>query len=192
MGTRRSLRLSLPPLWLIGVCLFLPTVRACEKMETPAQFLLDDKGFFLALLTPYLVAGAIAVLGIVALARGEVSRRISMATAGLVLTAGASTVTLALVGLDGRHLVELFWSVWSGVAFVGGVIVMLRARRLEPWTRLARLYAAYTIFTLPLAALLCRIAFDDGLRKIGFGAPLFVGAVAALALIHARTLSSRA
>ena len=69
---------------------------------------------------------------------------------------------------------------------------MVRARKLEPWLRLQRLHAAYTIFTLPLAVLLARIGCEDGLRKLGFGAPLFLAAVAALAIVQARALSSRA
>jgi hypothetical protein len=69
---------------------------------------------------------------------------------------------------------------------------MWHAQRLEPFARLGRFHAAYTIFTLPVAALLCRIAIGDGLHKVGIGAPLFVAAVAALAFVHARALSSRA
>ncbi|HEY2746112.1 MAG TPA: hypothetical protein VGL86_15860 [Polyangia bacterium] len=190
---RRSIRFSVPPLWLIGVCLFLPTVRACEKLESPAQFLVGDKGWFVALLAPYVVAQLVAILAIVALARGFVSRRINIATTLLVLAAGASPVALTLVCFDGTpRLIELIWSGLAGVAFLAGAAVMLRARKLEPWARLQRMHAAYTIFTLPLAALLARIAVEDGLHKIGFGAPLFLAAVAALAIVHARALSCRA
>ena len=70
-NARRSLRLSIPPLWLIGVCLFLPTVRACSKMESPASLLVGDKGAFVALLAPYLVAQLLVILTIVALGRGS-------------------------------------------------------------------------------------------------------------------------
>ena len=186
---RRTLRLSVPPLWLIGLCLFLPTVRACERMESPAEFLAGDKGWFIALLMPYVVAQGLAILAIVALARGRIGRGVSAATAALVLAAGASSVALAMVGLDGHRLDEELWSGGAGAAFVAGAIVMLRARRLEPWARLARLHAAFTIFTLPLATLLVRIAIGDGLHKIGIGAPLFVAAVAALVVVHARALA---
>ncbi len=190
---RRSIRFSVPPLWLIGVCLFLPTVRACSKLESPAQLLVDDKPWFTALLAPYLVAQLIAILAVVALARGLVSRRITIATALATLAAGSSAVMLTIIGFDEHpHLEDQIFSVLAGIAFVAGVAVMLRARRLEPWTRLSRLHTAYTIFTLPLAALLARIAIEDGLHKMGFGAPLFLGAVAALAIVQARALSSRA
>lgn len=192
-NARCSLRLSVPPLWLIGVCLFLPTVRACSKMESPATLMRGDHGFFVALLSPYLVAQLLGILAIVALARGRVGRGLGVSSAILTLLAAASTVTLAVVGLGERspHFTERLWSCAAGIAFLGGVLVMWRARRTEPFERLARLHAAYTIFTLPLAALLCRIAFEDGLHKIGYGAPLFLAAEAALAVLAFRTLSSR-
>ena len=187
------LRFSAPPLWLIGVCLFLPTVRACSKMESPASLLGGDGGFFVALLSPWLVAQLLGILAIVALARGRVGRGITVGSAILTLSAAASSVVLAAVScFDRAKLSEQLWSCAAGVAFVAGVVVMWRARRLEPFARLSRFVAAYTLFTLPVAALLCRIAVEDGLHKIGIGAPLFVGAVAALAFLHARALSSRA
>jgi hypothetical protein len=190
---RRSIRFSVPPLWLIGVCLLLPTVRACEKLESPAQLITTEKAWFAALLAPYIVAQLIAILAVVALARGFVSRRITIATALLALAAGASAVVLAIVGFEAHaHVQEQIWSGLAGLTFLAGVAVMVRARKLEPWARLSRLHAAYTIFTLPLAALLARIACEDGIHKMGFGAPLFVAAVAALAIVHARALSSRA
>ena len=185
-NARRSLRLSVPPLWLIGVCLFLPTVRACSKMESPASLLVGDKGAFVALLAPYLVAQFLAILTIVALGRDRVGRGVSIAAAALATAAAASSVMLATVFFHSRSVTESLWSLGSAAAFVAGVVVMVRARRLEPWARLVRLHAAYAIFTLPLAAFLCRIAVEDGPGKLGIGAPLFVAAVVALAALHLR------
>lgn len=185
---RRTLRRSIPPLWLIGLCLFLPAVRACSRVESPAEFLVGDGGWFIALLTPYVVAQILGILAIVALARGRVGRGLTVASAGLALAASASAVALSTVGFDGRRFDEAVWSALAGAAFVAGVLVMVRARRLEPWTRLARLHAAFTIFTLPVATLLLRIIIGDGIHKVGVGAPLFVAAVAALVVVHARGL----
>ncbi|MCU1280333.1 MAG: hypothetical protein JWM53_3879, partial [bacterium] len=84
---------------------------------------------------------------------------------------------------------EQAWSCFAGACFVAAAAVMVRARAFEPWTRLAHFYAAYTIFTLPLASLLARILVGDGLHKVGCGAFLFLAAVAALAGVHARTLA---
>ncbi|MGZ3439570.1 MAG: hypothetical protein ACXVDD_08635, partial [Polyangia bacterium] len=103
--------------------------------------------------------------------------------------AGASAVLLALTGIEGRNATEQAWCVFAGGCFAAGVAVLVRARALEPWTRLAHLHAAYTIFTLPLASLLARILVGDGWHKVGYGAPLFLVAVAALAGVHARTLA---
>jgi hypothetical protein len=186
---RRSLMRSLPPLWLIGVCLFLPTVRACEKMESPASLLWGSKPFFAALLAPYLVAQLLVVIAVVALARGRVGKLVTGATAALVVAAGASAVVLTLTGFEHSNGTEQAWSCFAAGCFVAGVAVMIRARSFEPWNRLAHFYAAYTIFTLPVASLLARILVGDGIHKVGFGAFLFLGAVAALVGVHARTLA---
>ncbi len=186
---RRSLMRSLPPLWLIGVCLFLPTVRACERMESPASLLWGEKPFFLGLLAPYLVAQLLVVITIVALARGRVSPFITRATAILVMLAGASAALLSVTGIEGRNATEQAWCVFAGGCFAAAVAVLVRARALEPWTRLAHFHAAYTIFTLPLAALLARILVGDGIHKVGYGCFLFLAAFAALAGVHARTLA---
>ena len=59
--SRRSVLLSVPPLWLIGVCLFLPTVRACERMETPATLIRGGPILFSGMLSPYLFAAVAAL-----------------------------------------------------------------------------------------------------------------------------------
>ena len=187
---RRSVILSLPPLWLIGVCLFLPAVRACERMESPASLLWGGTPFFAGLLAPYLVAQLVAVLGIVALARGRVTPLVTRATAALVVLSGASALLLAVVGgINGHDAAGRAWSVFAGAASVAGGVVLLRARALDPWPRLARFYAAYAILTLPLASLLARILVEDGVHKVGVGAYLFLAAVAALVAVHARALA---
>ncbi|HEX8954492.1 MAG TPA: hypothetical protein VF945_21705 [Polyangia bacterium] len=187
-GPRRSLLRSLPPLWLIGVCLFLPTVRACSKLESPAQLLWGSKPLFVAMLSPYLVAQLLVIVGVVALARGRVGPLLLRAATALAALAGASAAVLAILGFDGRDLAAQLWRVFAGVCLAGGALVLVRARRLEPWTRLDRCYAAYTIFTLPLGALAARIVVGDGPLRVGVGAWGFLAAVAALVVVHARAL----
>jgi SAM-dependent methyltransferase len=104
MPARRALKLSVPPLWLIGVCLFLPTVRACEKMESPASLLWGSPPFFSGLLAPYLVAQLLAIVVIVALARGRVTAWATRAVALFVVLSGASAVLLAVSGIDRRSV----------------------------------------------------------------------------------------
>lgn len=182
----------MPPLWLIGVCFFLPTVRACEKMESPASLLWGSPPFFTGLLAPYLVSTLLAVVVIVALARGHVSAWATRAAALLVVLSGASAVLLAVVGIDRPRLSELPWCLLAGASFIAAIVVMLRARALEPWLRLSRFVAAHTLMTLPLATFLARIVVGDGVHRVGIGAFAFLAAFAALAVVQARALLSRA
>ena len=187
-GPRRSLKFSLPPVWLIGVCLFLPTVRACEKLESPAQLLWGAKPAFVALLSPYLVAPLLLILGVVALGRGRVAPLLARVTAVVAGIAGSSAAMLTWLGFDGHDAATELLRGFAGACLAGGAIVMVRARRHEPWTRLVRLHAAYTIFTLPLAAFLARILVGDGPRGVGVGAWCLSAAVAALVVVHASAL----
>ncbi len=187
---RRWTKLSLPPLWLIGLCLFLPTVRACEKLESPAQLLWGSKPLFVALLAPYLVAAPLVVVGVIALGRARVTPPLGRAAIALAVGAAASAAVLAALGLDGRDFVAQLWRAFAALALVAGAVVLVRARRLEPWARFGRTYAAYTIFTLPMAALLARIVVADGPQRCGVGAFVFLAAFAALVVVHARQLVS--
>jgi hypothetical protein len=192
--SRRSLKLSLPPLWLIGLCLFLPAVRSCEKLVSPAQLLADSKPLFAMMLSPYVVAQLLVVVAVMALARGAVGRGGTIATAILVGLAASSAGVLAALGFDGRDLVAHLWRLFAAVCFVVGVVVYVRALRTgEEWTRLYRLHTAYVVFTLPMAWVLARIVVGDGPSRVGVGAFVFLAAFAALLVVHARQLlSSRA
>jgi hypothetical protein len=187
---RRSLKLSLPPLWLMGVCLFLPAVRSCEKLESPAQLLSDSKPLFAMMLSPYVLAQLLVVVAVVALARNRVSPFVSWATAALAGLSASSAGVLAVLGFDGHDLRAQLWRFFAAVCLAVGVIVFARALKREEWTRLQRLHVAYTIFTLPMAALLARIVVGDGPHRVGVGAWLFLAAYAALVVVHARELLS--
>ena len=188
--SRRSLKLSLPPLWLMGVCLFLPAVRSCENLESPAQLLFDSKPLFAMMLSPYVVAQALVVVAVAALALGRVGRFATWATALLAGVAASSAGVLAVLGFDGHSLSDQLWRLFAAVCLAGGVLVFARALRRDEWTRLLRLHAAYTIFTLPMAALLARIVVGDGVDRVGVGARLFLLAYGALVVVHARELLS--
>ena len=188
--SRRSLKLSLPPLWLMGVCLFLPAVRSCENLESPAQLLFDSKPLFALMLSPYVVAQALVVVAVAALALGRVGRFATWATALLAGVAASSAGVLAVLGFDGRSLSDQLWRLFAAVCLAGGIFVFARALRRDEWTRLLRLHAAYTIFTLPMAALLARIVVGDGVDRVGVGARLFLLAYGALVVVHARELLS--
>jgi len=189
-GPRRSLKFSLPPLWLIGLCVFLPTVRGCQTLQSPAQLMWGAPLPLIAMLSPYLVAQLLVIVAVVALGRGHAGPLVTRATAALAGVAATSAAVLAILGFDGHDLAALLWRVFAGVCLVGGVAVLGRARRLEPWTRLVRYHAAYAIFTLPMAALLLRIVVEDGPRRVGVGAWAFLAAFLALAVVHIRSLVS--
>src|SRR4051812_41800428 len=110
---RRALLRSVPGLWLIGVCLFLPMVRACEKLESPAQLIRDEPLPFTAMLSPLLVAEALAVVTIVALARGYVSRRLSRLTLALVVAAAPSSLALTAPVVLARYSDEKLWGLYA-------------------------------------------------------------------------------
>ena len=92
---RRSLKVSLPPLWLIDVCLFLPTVRSCERLESPAQLIGDSSPLFALLLSPYVLAQLLVVVAVVALARGRAGRWATASTAALAALAATPATARA-------------------------------------------------------------------------------------------------
>lgn len=187
---RRSLKMSLPPLWLIGVCLFVPTVRSCERLESPAQLLGDSSPLLALLLSPYVVAQLLVVVAIVALARGRVGRLTTASTAALAALTATSAGMLALVAFDRHDLSAQLWRSFAACCLVAGAIVYARALGREPWARLWRLHSAYVLFALPMAALLARIVVGDGPHRVGAGAWLFLAAFGALAVVHAGRLVS--
>lgn len=187
---RRSLKFSLPPLWLIGLCVFLPTVHGCQTLQSPAQLMWGAPLPLIAMLSPYLVAQLLVIVAVVALGRGRVGPLATRATAALAGAAATSAAMLAFVGFDGHDLTAQLWRLFAGVCLAAGVAVLVRARRLEPWTRLTRYHAAYALFTLPMAALLARIVVEDGPHRVGVGAWAFLAAFVALAVVQVRSLVS--
>lgn len=181
--TRRAL-FSVPPLWLIGVCLFLPTVRSCNHLESPAQLVRGEPLFMSALLAPFLVAELLAVLVIVSLARGHVGRWIGRATWALVVAAAASPVAMAVCDLSTRHLREQAWALVPLGALAAAAVRSWRARSRTSFARQAELIGAFALVNLPLATLLARILVSDGPRGVGVGGWLYLAASAALLAVH--------
>ena len=187
--SRRSVLLSVPPLWLIGVCLFLPTVRACERMETPASLIRGGPVLFSGMLAPYLFAELLAILCIVALARHRLTPFLRRATLAAVALSGASACVLTYMSFfpESNHT-EQQWGVFDLACIAAAVAAVWRARRAGEWTRQARALVAFTFLTLQMAVFLARIGITDGPRHLGYGAwPLFA-AVVALCAIHVRDL----
>jgi hypothetical protein len=183
---RRLLVRSVPSLWLMGVCVFLPMVRACEKLESPASLIRGEPLPFAAMLSPLVVAELIAILLIVMLARGYVSRALSRLAFALVLAASSSSLALTAPFLLARHADEQLWGLYAAACFVAAATLLWRARRLDGWQWPARLVGVFAVLTLPVATLLARIIVEDGPHKVGVGAWLFLAAEATLLALHAR------
>jgi hypothetical protein len=183
--SRRTVLSSLPPLWLIGVCVFLPMVRACQRMESPASLIAEGPLVFSGLLAPFVVAELMAILGIVALARGRLTPLVTRATFLLVvLTAASGCIFVAIALAERGPRSEHLWGALSLSFLVAGAAVLVRAWRRDGWARQAELYRAYTLFALPLAVELGRIVIAEDRRHVGIGAVGYLVAVAALAIIH--------
>jgi hypothetical protein len=91
MQARKAALLSSPFLWLIGVTLFLPTVRACEDVVSPAQLIHDKPLPFALMLSPFCCGELLAILLLVPLLRRvEPSRRWWLAALATVLPVFAS------------------------------------------------------------------------------------------------------
>lgn len=179
--SRVSVLRSAPPLWLLGVCLFLPTVRACERMTSPAELVRGSDAAMAALLSPYLVAELLCIVVVVALA-ARLTRPLLAAAAALTVGAATSPVMFAWMGFADRDLFGGGSGVAGALALLGGMLVLVRARRRLAWERLAALLRAYTLFALPLGLELLRVGVSSP-RDLGPGGWLTVAAVAALAAI---------
>jgi hypothetical protein len=186
--SRRAALFSVPPLWLIGVCLFLPTVRSCDHMESPAQLVRGQPLFMGGMLSPFLLAELLAILVIVTLARGHVGKWIGRATLALVVLTAASPAILGVCDVASRRIEEQAWGLVAFGAIVAAAVVLWRARRVTAFGRQAHLLAAFAFLNLPLATLLTRILVEDGRRNVGVGGWIYLGASLTLVAIHARNL----
>jgi hypothetical protein len=186
--SRRAALFSVPTLWLIGVCLFLPTVRSCDHMESPAQLVRGNPPFMGGLLSPFLLAELLAILVIITLARGHVGKWIGRATLALVVLVAASPAILGVCDFTSRHIEEQAWGLVALAALVAAAVVLWRARRVTSFARQAHFLAAFAFLNLPLATLLTRMLVEDGRRNVGVGGWIYLGASLTLVAIHARTL----
>jgi fucose 4-O-acetylase-like acetyltransferase len=183
MHAHKAARWSSSCLWLIGVVTFLPTVRSCDRIVSPAALMREGGPRFWALLSPFAVAELLALIAIAYLVtRREPTRRALAGATLLVLAAAASPAVVAYGWLQGPlRGFDRFLAGAALSALAGGLAVVIVPRGAHGWQRWRALVDAYTIFTLPLAMLLVQIGAGDGARALGPGGYLFVAAVAGLA-----------
>ena len=189
---RRATGASLLPLTLLIVGFFLPTLRGCDHMETPAENLVQSADLAV-FLYPYLLAAGLAALIAVAFAVGPSG---PVRKAALVL--GGLPIALAPLGA----LVLLEHPKGPDVALLAGGAVLVaiaarswnRARRRAGWESWPPLLLAFALGSscAQLTALLGKGIAEDQLhlipdlpRQADVGAYVYMGALALLVLIGA-------
>jgi hypothetical protein len=196
MANRSRLQalLSTPFLWLIGVALFLPTVKACERVESPASLLRGELLPWAPLLSPFLVAELLAVIVLLALLLHAVpSRRWYRATLALTLPLFASPATLVYCFLERpTHLTDQLFALGSTLAMGLAAAVLVRGARGDGWRRIGSCLSAYTILTLPLAIWFLCICVEDHGRTMYAGGWCFFAGVLGLGVVSGMRAITRA
>jgi hypothetical protein len=185
---------STPFLWLIGVATFLPTVKACERVESPASLIRGGPLPFSLLLSPFVVAELLAVIILLAgLLRAEPSRRWWLATLALVVPAFSSPATLVYCFCDKpTHLTDQLYILGSALASLAALVILIRGVRADGWGRILASVRAFTVLSLPLAVWFVHLELEEHLRHVYAGGPLFVGGMIGLVAVAARFRPSRA
>ena len=181
---KRAAALSMPPLALIAVAFFLPTVEACSEMISPAGFVGDEPlaGFWVV--PPYLVGAVFLLLtGFILFRRREPSGlQEGVAIAGLV--AGFSSLLIQM----GSHIYEglgdtyaiagLAWMFLAGTVASMALVSALKQRGWHRWDGLLASYAALATSLLPLYV----SALAE--RDLLFGGFIYTASVLAVAVLR--------
>jgi hypothetical protein len=178
-------------LWLIGVTLFLPTVRACEAVESPAQLVRDEPLRFGPLLAPFLLAELLLILVLVPLLRRvEPSRRNWLAALATVLPVFASPALLVFVFVsDGSSRVDHLYVAGCVVAMLLALVLLVAGARRRGWPALMSTVCAFTLLTLPLTVWFVQgLVEDRTLSHIYIGSVTFVFAMLGLTSLTACSL----
>lgn len=152
---RRASAANTAALWALVVAFFVPCVRICGRVESPAEVVAKDPPFALVALPTYLLALALALSTMVFLSRSigptDGARRVYrvlLALYGLV----ASGAALAILGgaiADARSPLAFSLGVLMLGAAVTGWVRWRASRRYEPWLGWAALSYAFAAFTVP-------------------------------------------
>jgi hypothetical protein len=147
--------LSTPWLALIGISIFLPTVRSCSHDESPATML--DGPVAMCVLAPYFAA--VLLLGVVAVALSFKSA--VRACGGASIAIAALAAVLPLPFFERWNSGTMAWAV-SAAAAIALCVVAVRAR---PWPRITTALGAWTFASLPLAGAL----LDEAVKSEALG-----------------------
>lgn len=187
-GRALSVRVS-PLLWLVGLCMFLPLVKACGQTETVTSLAATSPGLAWVF-APYFAAIPLALATSWALRRGAPGRALGLVA--LVVTVATFASAGFILYLESHeHTLDAIDRVrlaFETLAAFGASMLIIRALRIGGWRRHALVLTAYGLAALPLALLWAHLGGGD----LRFGAWLSVAlfvAIPALTLprLHAIT-----
>jgi hypothetical protein len=188
---RRASAWSIPPLLLIVLAFFLPTVKVCTAVESPMA-LVGDGLVWVA--TPYATAAVLIVVTALALRRASPPGRVGVYVASVAIggcgLVGVGLLVIVLLDAD-ADLASTIWCGGTTLALGLGGAFAARARQVGHWSRWLLLIATYTCWAAPIGLLLVLIMLEPNADRMAVpGAHAYLLALAALALITAHAIVS--
>lgn len=174
--SRRAAVASLPSLAAISAAFFLPFVRGCETMVSPASFVAESWGKWAAtvwVVPRFAVAALLGALTLVAILRRRAPGRRSEVAAFLALVP-----SLCAYAINVWLLSEHRGTAVVAIAGVGGAALAAAAIRGSSWVRWERLIAAHAMLSAPLLIVVGDALRDPGgTANVGGGAWLYATAL---------------
>jgi hypothetical protein len=190
---RRRARGCVPPLVLVAIVFVLPTIRACDRVESPLSYGVDMGALTAASAwTPFLIAAALAVLTLLRPAATPLSpndRGVLLAPIVIWLTSAWSVFVMmdeAIAKTHTRGAVAVP-ALALAIALPLSIVSFRRALRASGWTRwlqALRSFAAAAWLTLPVQWIsMCLVDRESGLE---LGAYVLLVGMAWLSVAAAR------
>ncbi len=180
------------PLAVIAASFFLPTLKTCNRIESPVEVAADG----LVWVVPwYLAALVLAIVTGVAVAKvrapekpGRIAGLVGVIACGLVAVAGFVTIGVQIPEEPDEPAIWFSFALLT-VSLGVGCRSLWRMRTRRGWTGWTRLLLAYWAFTLPLVGLFGLEVFEGSAASIdglGIGAYLVTLSVATLGVLLLR------
>lgn len=186
----------MPPLLLIACAFFLPTIRVCNTVESPASLTAEGLVWIVPWYLCALVLAAVTVVALVKLRApsraGWIAGGLAVGSCGCVAVAGLVAVAPEFVTNDDGAAAMLLLLALPVCVALGGVLAQ-RARRHRGWPAWTRLLLVYWLMLLPLVVLLAHAALEksDRTETFGIGAYVVLAGIAALGVVLAALFVQR-